>query len=93
MREAKVKEIHKAEDLQSYTHSELVQADNWVKDFALYKLAEYLKTGPVTPALGEYVMLMARCHYGSLETDEFLKAYQCYPDWLTAKGQSNDQQA
>lgn len=82
MDEAKVIEIHKATDLSGYTHSQLMYADNWVKAYALDKLANHLKAAGVTKAMSEYVLLMARCHYGSIETDEFLKAHQCYPKWM-----------
>lgn len=82
MDEAKVKEIHNATDLRGYEREELEQADYWVKLYALDKLTDHLNKAGVTNALKAYVMLMARCHYGSVETDEFLQAHHCYPDWV-----------
>jgi len=83
MDEAKVREIHKAQSLEGYTHEELREADRWVKDYALHQLSLWLKEdGRQSTAVGDYVMLMARCHYGSVETDQFLKVCGCYPEWL-----------
>jgi hypothetical protein len=75
----KVKEIHRAKDLQQYDHKTLQQADQWVKQFALAQLKSKLKSELL---VRDYVLLMARCHYGSVETDDFLKAMGCYPDWM-----------
>lgn len=82
MDEAKVREIHRATELSGYTHDELREADQWVKDAALEKLEQHLKATATPEALSEFVLLMARCHYGSIETDAFLWAHQCYPEWL-----------
>jgi hypothetical protein len=80
---AKVIEIHKALTLSGYSGEELREADQWVKQYALDRLSQHLKATGATKAMSEYIMLMARCHYGSIETDDFLRAHQCYPEWLT----------
>lgn len=80
--EAKVMEIHQAEDISSYSYDELRDADHWMKAYALESLAKHLMAAGVTKAMREYVMLMCRCHYGSIETDEFLRAHGCYPQWM-----------
>lgn len=82
MNEAKVKEIYNATSLKGYTHTELRQADLWTRDYALTRLEQHLKDAGVTVAMKEYVILMAGCHYGSIETDGLLIAHQCYPEWL-----------
>src|ERR1700751_6147352 len=83
MTEDKAKEIHNATDLSVYTHDEFREADAWVKGYALQQLSEWLKEdGRQCSAVGDYVLLMARCHYGSVETDEFLRTLGCYPEWL-----------
>lgn len=81
MDEAKVREIHRATELSGYTHDELREADQWVKDYALVRLKEVIAHSN-TQGMREFILLMARCHYGSTETDAFLSAHQCYPEWL-----------
>jgi hypothetical protein len=82
MLEAKVIEIYKAQTLRGYSSEELREADQWVKQYALDRLSQHLKAAGVTKAFSEYVMLMARCHYGSIETDHFLSVHLCYPKWM-----------
>jgi hypothetical protein len=80
MTEDQAKAICLAEDLSDYSREELREADEWVKTHALAKLSSVLNGQPNT--LREYVLLMARCHFGSGETDEFLTSMGCYPDWM-----------
>jgi hypothetical protein len=80
MNEAKAREIFGAEDLEKYSHTDLREADQWVKSFALQKLGASLADQP--KAIRKYMLLMARCHYGSVETDAFLKEMDCYPAWV-----------
>ena len=80
MDETKVREIHNAKDLSQYTHDELLKADAWVKAYAIKQLRHKLNA---PPALRSFVLIMARAHYGSVETDTFLRAMECYPEWVT----------
>ena len=86
MTEAKVREIDSSTELSKYSYDELHSADEWVKSFALAKLADYLKQEQVPVTLREYILLMSRCHYGSVETDELLLSLSCYPEWIVRKG-------
>lgn len=70
----------KTKPFSEWTRQECIQADSFIKDVALTILAANLKPQP--KVIQDYVNLMARCHYGSIETDEFLKALNCYPDWM-----------
>lgn len=78
--EAMVKEIHNASDLSQYTHTQLSLADQWIKDKALTKLRFQMAGLPNT--VKNYVFLMSRCHFGSVETDQFLTDMGCYPKWM-----------
>jgi hypothetical protein len=78
--EERVKTIHAATNLTPFSHDELVNADNWIKRYALNKLHTALHDVP--KPIREYIELMARCHYGSVETDEFLQEMHCYPLWM-----------
>jgi hypothetical protein len=82
MDEARAKEIHLAMDLSEYSHEELSAADAWLKAYAIVKLEQYLKTVKTSRSLKDYIMLMVRTHYGSVETDEFLAEHGCYPEWV-----------
>lgn len=83
MNENKAREIHNATDLRGYSHYQLRMADVWVKCFALRQLRQTLKAASTPRATREFILLMARCHYGSAETDEYLTAMGCYPEWLS----------
>jgi hypothetical protein len=82
MTEDKVREIYSVTDFNDYTREELREADQWVKDYALKQLGQSLMDSSASLSLQEYVLLMTRVHYGSVETDNFLRAHQCYPEWL-----------
>lgn len=87
MDEERVKEIHTANEFQFalFNTEELREADQWIKDYALRQLSEWLKEdGRQSTAVGAYITLMVRCHYGSAETDEFLRTLGCYPSWMEA---------
>ena len=81
--EDKAREISRAKDLSVYTREQCVACDRWIEDFAMRKLRLRLRKLP--NPIKNYVQLMARCHFGSLETDDFLTELECYPDWLGAK--------
>lgn len=78
----KAKEISKARDLSVYEQHELRAYDDWIKVHALSHLESWLIEHGVDTTLSEYIKLMARCHFGSIETDELLTKLGCYPDWL-----------
>lgn len=82
MNEEKVKEIHKAIDLMNYSHKDLREADAWVKAYALEELRVCLAVSAMGTISVEFICRMARCHYGSWEVDEYLRALKCYPEWL-----------
>ena len=82
VREAKAREIFDcdATHLLKYSPSQLAAADQWFKNYSLAKLkARLTKYDKPTR---DYILLMARCHYGSAETDEYLAQMGCYPQWL-----------
>ncbi len=88
--QAKVMEIHKAKDLSGYSHAELRACDEWLKAYALKQLANTLQRKPLAPmakTIIEYILLMARCHFGSVETDRFLTELNCYPKWTDENAQ------
>ena len=57
-----------------------IEADLLIKQEALKELARQMASYP--NSIKNYVNLMARCHYGSVETDQFLLELNCYPDWM-----------
>lgn len=83
MEEAKVRKIYESvgSELNAFTATECREADSWIKQFALDQLRNKLKDQP--KEIRDYIQLMARCYFGSTETDEFLSALNCYPDWMT----------
>jgi hypothetical protein len=81
--EDRAREINKAKDLSGYTHEELRLADEWIKRWALRALDARMHGVP--KIIREYAMLMARCHYGSMETDALLMALKCYPEWINER--------
>jgi len=80
MTEAEARAICTSGDLQKYTREECAEADRWVRDYALQRLGLYTRGHGST--VHDYLLSMARSTYGSAETDEFLAAMRCYPDWL-----------
>ena len=85
MDEAKAKEIANSRDLSQYSYEELAKADAWVKNYALAKLQLRLTEQGAKKELRNYVALMARSTFGSIETDELLVSMNCYPTWLGEK--------
>lgn len=55
-------------------------ADNLIKTVVMANLEAAILHIPYRTR--EYVQLMVSCHYGSVETDEYLTGLKCYPDWL-----------
>lgn len=55
-------------------------ADALIKAEALKALEREVSS--LKPALRDWIMLTARTHYGSMETDDMLTALGCYPEWL-----------
>lgn len=80
MTEDKAREIHTAKDLSPYSHKELQLADAWVKEYAIKALEAQVSDMP--KALRDYILLMVRVNYGSMETDHFLSEMNCYPSWV-----------
>lgn len=80
MTEARVREICRNND--GCTYEEMRQADEWIRAYALVSLASHLQSVDTSKAISDYVLLMARAHYGSMETDAMLTAHKCYPEWL-----------
>ena len=80
--EDKAREIHNAKDLTTYSYDQLVAADQFIKAYALDRLEQVLASKGIEHVIGEYIMLMSRCHFGSVETDEFLTSLGCYPAWM-----------
>lgn len=66
---------------QDLTMRQCRQLDEYIRTFALERLKHKL---PPKPFAG-FVMLMARCHFGSVEVDALLTELDCYPKWLGAK--------
>lgn len=81
MNEAKAREIHESDDIMQYSIEELCAADDWFKEYALAKLAVRL-SAIESKVVRDYMQLMARHHFGSVETDDMLKAMDCHPEWL-----------
>lgn len=54
-------------------------ADELVEKTALANLEQSLAHIPYRTR--EFVLLMARCHYGSVEVDAYLTELNCYPEW------------
>lgn len=77
--QAKVREICNSTDLSVYSYEECRQADKWVEEYALKQLSNKLRNMPKVYC--DYITLMARCNYGSVETHDFLTELKCYPDW------------
>lgn len=83
MTEAKAKEISQSTNLDQYPHEMLVKADAWIKDYALAKLQLRLTEQGTSKDVRNYIALMVRSNYGSVETDAFLMTLDCYPIWLS----------
>lgn len=79
--EAKVREIEQAKDLSKYSQKELRYADAWIKSFALRHFELVLRAQKVAPAIRGYLMSVVTTNYGSVETDELLQKFNCYPNW------------
>lgn len=82
MDEAKAREITQSHNLEKYTHDELRQANTWVQDYSLAKLQLRLTEQGASKEVRNFISLIARASYGSVETDRFLIELKCYPDWL-----------
>lgn len=72
----------RGEDAGNWKPADCRAADALIKDRALKTLAVKLKGFNTSQYVKEYIHMMTRCHYGSVETDDFLTKMGCYPDWL-----------
>lgn len=79
----KAHEICNAKDLSKYTREECRASDEWIKQYALNALKTKLRGDGFSREVRAFILLMVRCHYGSVETDDFLRSQNCYPEWLT----------
>lgn len=70
----------RGEDTAEWDRNKCRAADELVKRTALACLQLRLKGQP--KVIRDYVILMARCHFGSVETDNFLQEMRAYPDWI-----------
>ena len=84
MTEDRAKEICLATPVQlrdkGIPRKELVQADQWIRDYALNSLKAKIDKYPAP--IKAFVSLCARAHFGSVETDTFLNQMGCYPKWM-----------
>lgn len=67
-----------AEGYEALSLAECRLLDQYVRNFAMKKFTLAVKHLPRLHR--EYLMLMVRCHYGTLETTDYLSALRCFPD-------------
>jgi len=66
-----------------WKHQDCKAADRHIEVATLSNLARILgNQNVIDKALKSYIMTMARCHFGSSETDNMLKAIKAYPDYM-----------
>lgn len=81
--EQRVREVWLTTDLSGVSQDECRECDQWIKRYALDKLATAIKDYP--EHMRKYITICAKVHFGSIETDELLTALDCYPDWMTPR--------
>lgn len=83
MTEKQVMEIALAKDLSRYTIQQCKESDRWIEEYALTNLHHHsLSNKRALKIFRRFAEDMAKCHYGSVEVDQLLKALKCYPEWL-----------
>jgi hypothetical protein len=68
--------------LKDWTWEQCNQADTLIKVMATEQLAKVIESYKLPKIVQEYLIMMARYHYGSVETNDLLTALKCYPDWM-----------
>lgn len=62
------------------SHADCAAADHHIKVTTMANLKTIVRDLPKPQR--EYILLMARATFGSVETDEFLTAIKAYPDYI-----------
>jgi hypothetical protein len=68
--------------LKDWTYEQCQQADALIKVMATTKFTEIVESWNLPKSAQEYLIMMVRLHFGSVETDGLLTALNCYPDWM-----------
>ncbi len=63
-------------------NEKLRQLHRWIKKYAITQLRVRLNAEGIRNETLEYILLMARCNFSSVETDNFLIHHKCYPEWM-----------
>lgn len=66
----------------SITHDQTVALDAYVRRFALAKFCEVMKQEVKDPSLSNFLVCVVNAHYGSVDVDDLLQHFKCYPDFV-----------
>jgi hypothetical protein len=80
MNEAEARRVF-SEPETNWPYIACVEADRWMKNYALDKLHAYIAQMP--PAIRTFLEQMVEYHFGSVEVDNLLTELGCYPEWLS----------
>jgi hypothetical protein len=72
----------RGDDAAQWKREDCVAADRLVKEETIKRLEAGLLDTATPTRVGDYVILMATHHFGSVETDKFLESIGAYPDWI-----------
>lgn len=82
MSETRAREISRSKDLSKFKLEELAAASRYVKDAALKNLSKHLKQLEVPKELRDFILMMAKVDYDTVEVDTLLSNLKCYPEWV-----------
>jgi hypothetical protein len=65
-----------------WTLAECHEADRLIKQTALAEFDKKVQPFQMEPIAKQFLLDMARCHFGCVEVDQMLTQLDCYPEWL-----------
>ncbi len=68
--------------IKDWSYVQCTEADALIKVMATQQFAETITAMNLPKILQDYIILMVRIHFGSVETDDLLTTLKCYPDWM-----------
>lgn len=75
-------------DLSSLTREECYSLDAYIENYACEQFNQLAETLILDSKLREYVRGYIRIHMGSVEVDDLMIHFKCYPDFVKAETRS-----
>ena len=80
--EAKALQTRADKEILDLTREECEKLDAYIKLFAINKFENVLRALKTPGPLRKFLIMIVRAHFGSVEVNNLLLDYKCYPDFI-----------